>query len=207
MTTAQEEVWEILRKLALSSEETDRRIQQTDLQMKETDRRMQETDRIIQETGLQMKETDRKLKEVTKAIGRLGNRLGEFVEEMVRPAVVRLFQQRGIAVHQVFRDACAERDGDAMEIDLLVVNNVDVVLVEVKSELKVDDVKEHLSRLERFKKLFPQYAGFRVMGAVAGMVVTEETARFAYRQGLFVLAQSGDTVTIRNDADFQPVVW
>ncbi len=186
MTTVQEEVWEILRKLALSSEETDRRMQETDLQMKET---------------------DRKLKEVTKAIGRLGNRLGEFVEEMVRPAVVRLFQQRGIAVHQVFRGAYAERDGDAMEIDLLVVNSVDVVLVEVKSELKADDVKEHISRLVRFKKLFPQYAGFRVMGAVAGMVVAEETARFAYRQGLFVLAQSGDTVTIRNDADFQPVVW
>ena len=200
MSTAQEEVWEILRKLALSSEETDRRMQKTDLQMKETDRRMLETD-------LQMKETDRKLKEVTKAIGRLGNRLGEFVEEMVRPAVVRLFQQRGIAVHQVFRGAYAERDGDAMEIDLLVVNSVDVVLVEVKSELKADDVKEHISRLERFKKLFPQYAGFRVMGAVAGMVVAEETARFAYRQGLFVLAQSGDTVTIRNDKDFQPVVW
>ena len=168
-------------------------MQETDLQMKETDRRMQET--------------DRKLKEVTKAIGRLGNRLGEFVEEMVRPAVVRLFQQRGIAVHQVFRGAYAERDGDAMEIDLLVVNRVDVVLVEVKSELKADDVKEHIARLERFKKLFPQYAGFRVMGAVAGMVVAEETVRFAYRQGLFVLAQSGDTVTIRNDADFQPVVW
>ena len=129
MTTVQEEVWEILRKLALSSEETDRR--------------MQETDRRMQETDLQMKETDRKLKEVTKAIGRLGNRLGEFVEEMVRPAVVRLFQQRGIAVHQVFRGAYAERDGDAMEIDLLVVNSVDVVLVEVKSELKVDDVKDH----------------------------------------------------------------
>ena len=193
MTTVQEEVWEILCILELCSEETERR--------------MQETDRRMQETDLQMKETDRKLKEVTKAIGRLGNRLGEFVEEMVRPAVVRLFQQRGIAVHQVFRGAYAERDGDAMEIDLLVVNSVDVVLVEVKSELKADDVKEHISRLERFKKLFPQYAGFRVMGAVAGMVVAEETARFAYRQGLFVLAQSGDTVTIRNDADFQPVVW
>ena len=179
MTTVQEEVWEILRKLALSSEETDRKIQ----------------------------ETDRKMKELTKAIGRLGNRRGECGEEMVRPAVVRLFQQQGIAVHQVFRGAYAERDGDAMEIDLLVVNSVDVVLVEVKSELKADDVKEHISRLERFKKLFPQYVGFRVMGAVAGMVVAEETARFAYRQGLFVLAQSGDTVVIRNDEEFKPGVW
>jgi hypothetical protein len=193
MATVQEEVWEILRKLALSSEETNRRMQ-------ETDRHMQETDR-------QMKETDRKLKEVTTAIGRLGNRLGEFVEEMVRPAVVRLFQQRGIAVHQVSRGVYAERDGDAMEIDLLVVNNLDAVLVEVKSELKVDDVKDHVSRLERFKKLCPQYAGFRVMGAVAAMVVPEDAARFAYRQGLFVLVQSGDSMTVGNDEDFTPGVW
>ena len=139
MATVQEEVWEILRKLALSSEETNQK----------------------------MRETDRKLKEVTTAIGRLGNRLGEFVEEMVRPSVVRLFQQRGIAIPQVFRGAYAERDGDAMEIGLLVGDDLDAVLVEVKSELKADDVKDHVSRLERFKKLCPQYAGFRVMGAVA----------------------------------------
>ena len=193
MSTAKEEIWEILRKLASNSEETDRHMQETDRRMQETDRRMQET--------------DRKLKEVTTAIGRLGNRLGEFVEEMVRPAVVRLFQERGIAVHQVFRGAYAERDNDAMEIDLLVVNSLDAVLVEVKSELKVDDVKEHVGRLERFKKLFPQYSGFKVMGAVAGMVVSDDAARFAYRQGLFVLAQSGGTVAIRNSAAFQPGVW
>ena len=175
MATVQEEIWEILRKLALSSEETNRK----------------------------MEETDRKLKEVTTAIGRLG----EFVEEMVRPAVVRLFQQRGIAVHQVYRGVYAERDGDAMEIDLLVVNNLDAVLVEVKSELKADDVKDHVSRLEQFKKLCPQYASFRVMGAVAGMVVPEDAARFAYRQGLFVLAQSGDSMAIGNDENFTPGVW
>ncbi len=55
---------------------------------------------------------------------------------------------------------------------------------EILRKLKVDDIKEHMARLERFKKLFPQYAGFRVMGAATGMVVAEDTARFAYRQGL-----------------------
>lgn len=67
--------------------------------------------RRFQETDAQFKATDRKIKEVTTAIGRLGNRLGEFVEEMVRPAAVRLFQARGIVVHQVFPRAYAERDG------------------------------------------------------------------------------------------------
>ncbi|MEI7867717.1 MAG: DUF3782 domain-containing protein [Candidatus Methylumidiphilus sp.] len=190
MSTARDEIWEILNRLAVSSEDTDRKIKEMGTRL-----------------SASSEATDRKIKEVTTAIGRLGNRLGEFVEEMVRPAVVRLFQNRGIAVHQVFQRVYAERDGDAMEIDLLVVNSADAILIEVKSELKVDDIKEHISRLSRFKKLCPQYAGFRVMGAVAGMVVPDDAARFAYRQGLFVLAQSGESVTLRNDANFQPGVW
>jgi hypothetical protein len=39
------------------------------------------------------------------------------------------------------------------------------------------------------------------------MVVPDEVARYAYRQGLFVLAQSGDSMVILNDAQFQPQSW
>ncbi|MGH6821092.1 MAG: hypothetical protein ACREDU_09555 [Methylocella sp.] len=154
-----------------------------------------------------MQDTDRKIKDVTKAIGRLGNRLGEFVEEMVRPAVVRLFQERGIAVHEVHRRTTSERDGDAMEVDMLVVNDTDVIAVEAKSELTQADVDEHLERMRRFKKLFPHYRDFRVMGAVAAMVIADNTARYAYRKGLFVLGPSGDQVIIRNDRNFRPANW
>ena len=207
MSATKEEVYELFRDVARRSQETERLFQETERRFQETERRIQETDRQSQETSRQMKQTDRNVKEMTTAIGRLRNRLGEFVEEMVRPAAVRLFQARGIAVHQVFQRVQVERDNDAMEVDLLVVNGTDAILIEVKSELKTDDVRDHLSRLARFKKLCPQYKGFRVMGAVAAMVVPEETARHAYRQGLFVLGQSGDTVTIRNDEAFEPAVW
>ena len=39
------------------------------------------------------------------------------------------------------------------------------------------------------------------------MVLPEGVGLYAYRQGLFVLAQSGDSVEIRNDARFAPKVW
>jgi hypothetical protein len=39
------------------------------------------------------------------------------------------------------------------------------------------------------------------------MVVPEQVGRFAYRKGLFVLAQSGQAIEIRNDATFQPKTW
>ena len=225
MSATAEEIWVILRELTQSQKETDRKFQETDRKFqetdrkyqemvrdlfasqKETDRKFQETDRKFQETDRKFQETDRKIKEVTTAIGRLGNRLGEFVEEMVRPAVVRLFQERGIAVHEVHRGVVSERGEERMEVDLLVVNDTDVIDIEVKSELSVEDVQAHVGKLGQFKKLFPHYRDCRVLGAVAAMVTPEDAARYAYRQGLFVLGQSGETVVIRNDAAFRPKAW
>jgi hypothetical protein len=68
-------------------------------------------------------------------------------------------------------------------------------------------VDEHLERLGIFKSCFPQFANFTILGAVAAMVMPEEVARAAYRKGLFVLAQSGYSVEIRNDAQFVPGQW
>jgi hypothetical protein len=39
------------------------------------------------------------------------------------------------------------------------------------------------------------------------MVVPSDSARYAYRKGLFVIAPSGDDVVILNDSKFKPKVW
>jgi hypothetical protein len=177
------------------------------LLFKETDLKFQETDRKFQETDRQFQETDRKIKQVTESIGRLGNKLGDFVEEMVRPAAVRLFQARGINVHEVHQNVTASRAGEGIEVDLLVVNDTDVIAIECKSSLSVDDVNEHVQRLEKLKRLLPAYAHKKVMGAVTAMVLPDTVAQYAYRQGFYVIAQTGDHLTVRNDAHFQPKIW
>ncbi len=58
-----------------------------------------------------------------------------------------------------------------------------------------------------YQRLMPRYSEVRAMGTVAGMVVPDDVARYAYRQGLFVLAQSGDSVEILNDGNFTPRHW
>ncbi len=55
------------------------------------------------------------------------------------------------------------RDGEGIEVDLLVVNDGDVVAIECKSTLGLDDVNEHLARLEKVKRLLPSYANKQVM--------------------------------------------
>ncbi len=209
--------------IAELSKETDRRFRETDrqlkenaLQIKETDRQvrenalqLKETDRQVRENALQLKETDRQIRNMSKKIGELGGRLGSFVEGLIRPSVVKLFQQRGIDVHKV--NGRVEVDnpklGLSIEIDLLVINQDTCILVEVKSHLSVDDVNQHLERMQKFKPLFPEYENRQVLGAVAGMVIPPTAAKYAYRKGLFVIGQRGDHAVILNDLKFKPAVW
>ena len=171
MSVEADEIWAILRGLAKSHEEF--KAEQTVLQ--------------------------REIKEVNKSIGRLTNRLGEFVEEAVRPAAVKLFRERGIDVHEVHQNISVKRDGEGLEIDLLVVNNDDAVVI--------DDVNDHLKRLEKMKRLMPHYSGYRILGAVAGMVIPENVAVYSVRKGLYVIGQNGEHLELRNEESFAAKVW
>ena len=204
MATTANEVWQLLGELIEAQKETERRFQETERRFQEGEQRFQATERLLKE---QNQETDRQIKQVNEQLGKLGNRLGEFVEWQVRPAAVRLFQERGIDVHELHPEVSVQRPQGGLEIDLLVVNETEAVLIEVKSKLTQRDVDEHLERLAKFKQVMPLYRDVNALGAVAGMVVPEEVGRYAYRRGLFVLAQSGESVIILNDAQFQPRVW
>ena len=201
MATTADEVWQLLGELIQSQKETDRRFQETERllqeQSKESDRRFRETERLIKEQN----------KRVDEQLGKLGNRLGEFVEWQVKPAAVRLFQERGIDVTELSSDLSVQRGDEGLEIDLLVVNGSEAIAIEVKSKLTQADVDEHLERLDKFKRLLPRYQSLKILGAVAAMVTPKEVASYAYRQGLFVIAQSGDNLVILNDQKFKPKAW
>lgn len=152
---------------------------------------------------------DKRMKELSRQLGGQANRLGEFVQEMVRPAVVRLFQKRGLPVHQVLPNMKGLRDNGKLgiEVDLVVVNTDTLIAVECKSKLTQDGVDEHLERLAVFKQYFPQLNQHTVLGAVAGMVIADEVCDYAHSKGLYVLAQSGESVEIRNPDRFEPNEW
>lgn len=191
----------------------ERRAQEAERRAQEHEREMQENRRIFQEyvqdEKRRFRELDKLFKETDKKIGELGNRLGDFVEGFVAPGAVRLFRERGIEVTGLSRNVQKnhEKLGLGLEIDLLVTNGDVCVLVEVKSHLGVDDVNEHLERMEKFKPLFPEYADKKVHGAVAAMVLPEEVAKYAYRKGFFVIAQKGESVVLLNDEKFTPMTW
>ncbi|MEO5368781.1 MAG: DUF3782 domain-containing protein [Magnetococcus sp. DMHC-1] len=175
----------------------------------EADRRFQEEQaKARAEADRHFQETERVVKDVSRQIGRLGGRWGEFVEGMVAPACETMFAERGIPVHKVHPRTKAKLPGNRhMEIDLLVINTTAVVAVEVKSDLKIEDVRWHADKLSEFKEFYPEYADRQIMGAVAGIVMGEGVDRFAMNLGLFVIVQSGENVRLANDLSFVPRIW
>ena len=186
--------------------------QETDRKFQEMARENREMAREDRERWVRLdqkfQETDVKIERVSALVGNLGGRWGKFVEGLVAPACQTLFAQRGIPVHKISRNVEATLpDNRRMEIDVLVVNTDAVVLVEVKSTLTVEYVREHLTRLAEFKEFFPEYADKRVIGAVAGIVTEGSADRFSMNQGLFVIEHAGDTMRMANDEAFVPRAW
>ncbi|MFN5968446.1 MAG: DUF3782 domain-containing protein [Microcystis sp.] len=177
----------------------------------EYDRHRVEIENLLAESKLEsdrsMTELKRTVERTSKAVDSLTTRWGRFVEELVEPAVLRLFQEKGIDIKEVYPRARVKRQGIAMEVDILAVDDTDLVVVECKSRLSKDDVDEFIEKLTRFKIAFPHYKNYRAYGAVAGIEINEGIDRYAYKKGLFVIKPSGDTVAIINDADFQPNTW
>jgi len=157
------------------------------------------------ETDRQMQETDQKIKALS---GLFTSQWGKLVEALMRPGTVQLFKQRGVQVNQMTeRRTGRDRQGREIEVDMTLVDGGIIVAVEVKTTCKVEDVVWHLDKLARFKEAFGEYANWDVQGALAAMRFEEESDRYAYRNGLWVLRCEDGITAIANADNFQPRIF
>lgn len=166
-----------------------------------------EVARRQEETAQQMKETDKKIGVLSDTVNALTGKWGRFVEGLVAPGAVRMFNERGIEVHQTHTRIEAQKNGKKMEIDVLVVNDEYAIAISVKSTLSVDDVNSHIEDLTNFRNFFPYLGDKTLLGAVAGIVIDEGADKYAYRRGLFVITQKDNMVKILNDEKFKAQQW
>ncbi len=191
--TTQQQTWQE------DSAEVWRLFKATDAQFKATDARL---DARFKTTDEQFKQTDRQIKELSALFT---DQWGKMVEALVEPNALQLFQDRGIDVHYTYSRVEAQVNGRQMELDLLLENSDEVVVIEVKSNLRVGDVNDFLDILACFPDYFPRYREYKIYGGVAGLMFAEESAKYAYRKGLFVLSATGDGIAkIQNDMAFRP---
>ncbi len=206
--------------LSASLKESNERLDRFELSLEESHEKFsQELKESHEKFSQELKESHEKFSqelkesraEFDKKLGNLAGFFGRFVEEMVKPNIVKMFQEKGIDVEVVLRAAVGKKDGkNFYEIDWLLIDSSVAVVVEVKSKFTKDEVDEHLERLDKICEIAPKHInlnGKTLFGAVAGIFFEENADRYAYKKGLYVLKQTGNILAIVNDEKFKPKEW
>ena len=187
-----------------SQQEADRRAAEADRRAAEA---KAEADRRAAEADRRLAQLEKMVADNGRQVAGLTTRWGQFVENFVAPAVLCLFQERGIEIRQTSRRVTSTIPEARMEIDILAVDGDVAVAIEVKSRLSQEDVDNFCQKLQNFKLAFPYLSAYQIHGAVAAIEIVQDVDRYAYRRGLFVIRQCGDSVEIANDSAFKPRAW
>ena len=179
-----QEIWEILREISA--------VQQ------DTARRMRETDQLIKR---QARAADRRMDKLDELFN---GQCGKLIESLVEGDLTGLLQRRGIAVQHTVTNPRQNYGERRWEFDIVAVNGEEVVVVEVKTTLRVPDIDRFVVRLNEFPALMPEYASRRIYGAVAYLKAYQESDVRAERLGLFVIRATGSSASITNRDGFTP---
>jgi hypothetical protein len=165
----------------------------------------------LKETAELMKETDRRMKETDKRIGELSKRFGETIEYMVVPNLVKKFKELGFIFEKAHRNTEIKdrEDHTIAEIDVFLENGDRTMVVESKVKPSVDDVNDHIKRMERLREYADLHTDARkYLGAIAGVVFSDSVKTYALSKGFYVLEPSGDTfVIIEPKGEYHPHEW
>jgi hypothetical protein len=201
-------------KVWLMFQETKQLLEHTSL---ETDKKFQETKQLLEHTSL---ETDKKFQELNnqlriseknsqKRINKLEDlftgQWGMLVESLVEGKLVSLLRERGIKVKET---STRRTTFDySMEIDIIAENGDEIVVVEVKTKLKNDDLKNFSKKLSKFKNVFEIYKDKIIYGAIAYLKTEPNVIDYAIKQGFLVIKATGDSAKIINEPQFIPKKW
>ncbi|MDR1908519.1 MAG: hypothetical protein LBQ35_01205 [Spirochaetaceae bacterium] len=193
-----EKVWATIEKLAEKQEETSRNI---DSMVKKSELRQAETSRNIdsmrEDTKLWLAEMRRIVKRLSKNIGGVNNSLGKWVEKMVSARLWEKFNAVGYVFTKGGPCELIEDNRVLTQVDVFLENGEYAMPVEVKTDLTIEDIDEHLERIEKIRRYMDKRNDKRkLVGAAAGAIVPDNVLNYAFKKGLYVLVQSGKSVAL-----------
>ncbi|MDR0644051.1 MAG: hypothetical protein LBG05_03910, partial [Treponema sp.] len=156
-----------------------------------------------------LQETDREIKALARNIGGLNNSLGKLIEQMFSAQLWDKFAALGYDFTKGSNAKFREDKRVIAEVDIFLENGEYAMPVEVKTHLQEEDVDEHRERIEKIRGYMDRRGDARrLVGAVAGGTVPDRVRRYAQEQGLYVVEQSGESVSIAEaPAGFTARVW
>ncbi|MBK8517666.1 MAG: YraN family protein [Saprospiraceae bacterium] len=179
-------------------------IQEIKQLLKELALSQRETDAMFKETDAKFKQTDKRIKS---AFDLFEGQWGKLMESLVEGDLIKLLRSKGMNVHDTSMRRKGFHNGKNFEFDIIAHNGQEIVIVEVKTTLKTQDVKDFISKLKHAREWMQEYSQYKVYGAIAFLRADGGSERFAENERLFVIRATGNSASVVNGENFIPKVF
>ncbi len=163
-----------------------------------------EFEALRKETEMERRKTEKKTRELENLFT---GQWGKLIESLVEGEIIKLLQEKGINVKNLFTRSRNQNGNYGAEYDIVAIDGNEIVVVEVKTTLQTQHIPYFKTKLNEFKTWFPAYQNYNVYGAVAFLREDSHADLFAERQGLFVIRATGNSAKIINKDDFKPQIF
>jgi len=180
-----------------------------DERQKAADERQKAADERFEQ---QKAQNDRIIGELSKNMYGLNLSMGQLIETLIAARLWEKFAAYPYNLNRAYRRMPIFGEGGRTltEIDILLADTEWVMAVEVKREYDDDrDLTRHLQRMEQIRKHPPeQVMDKKLLGAIAGGVVSPMIRELAHESGFFVLELKGEAVDLVQPPEgFAPAEW
>ncbi len=171
-------------------------IQELSKEVKETARvsreSIQKLSRQVEETSKEVKETTRAVKDLNKKVGGAGQVRGRIAEEFFYAALREERRIGALKFDDIYLNFEAKRDGRRTEYDLLLTNGELVAVVEVKHNLRLDNVEDMRKiRAPHARYYLRRFSDKKMLFVMAYMTADTQAVALAHECGYATLSPDG----------------
>ena len=145
-------------------------------------------------------EHDRFRRDLNQKYGEMANKMGTLAEDLVAPSLPRILIEvvpcpadGHVSMAVRVRRFHPTEPGQSQEFDVIASCGAYVLFNETKSRLRPSDVEQFIARLEQVRPYFPEYEGFKIIGALAALYIDPSLITYGSRWGVLMLA-TGDAL-------------
>ena len=162
------------------------------------DAKKREVEREAEKAAAKRREesAEKRLKKLEKLVGGIGKNNGHYAEEFFQNAFSKTLTFAGIKFDKIIRNLKIEKK-ESCEFDIVMVNGDTIAIIEAKNRVHPNFVEELATqKLKQFRKLFPEYANYRIILGVAGLSFDDTVVEEANKFGVGIVRQDGKTVEV-----------
>lgn len=173
-----DEIWIILKELAMSQAKLD--IQQA-------------------KTEAQLSKTIKKIDAIAVQMGDLGHSNGEHAEAFFYDSLAHKMTLGGIKYDVITKNLARRRNRTEDEYDIFLENGSAIGIMEVKYKVQQNHIEKLLTKKQQnFRELYPEFKNYKLYLGIAGLSFEPNTEKQALNSGIVVLKQKGDVLEVNS---------